>query len=347
MDRAKKKTDRPLVLGSHTPASPICRSGYSKAIPLLDMNDGKFPPNMIVVGSRVRVLDAADALKLNPRADLHELSASYKPLGRVNLVIGTFEMNGKLLPLSILETQMGCSAQEINAKEVLSMMDVGPYNLPDGNVLNAKTLRVIRAGTCGGINAPSCEPELAIGDVAIGSKSYGWVGSSLQNEHGPDYVLKIATDAINNALNGRSEIASKDLLDSVSRHLSMPYVHSSRDLIEALQCVCNAMGLRHHTGANHTKDSLYMEADEDQIIALRAEKGILSTEMEHFGLAMLAREFTESGIPTETALVSTVVGTIPGGSFAEPGSKEETDAKWTETRMLIAAARALHKLSYG
>ncbi len=340
-----KRSNKPLVLGIHTPAAFVKRSGWER-IPLLDRNEGRLPPNLIVVGSRERVLDAADALPINNRTDLHELRGT-RPLGRVNLTIGTFEKDGISLPLTILETQMGCSAQEINAKEVISMMDTGRYVLPDGSYHHSQSVLVIRAGTCGGINDGEEHPVLGIGDAVIGRRSYGWVGSVLQKENGPEYIKDIILRHIRDALRKKDDgMPDSDILSEASSLLSIPMFESSEKIVNALLGACKDLNLVCHEGANHTKDSLYMESDEDQTVMLRRDYGILSTEMEHYGLAYLAQEFSDSGSPVETALISTVVGTIPGGSFAEEGSKEETRAKLTEIEMLRSSAIALHNLRF-
>ena len=59
-----------------------------------------------------------------------------------------------------------------------------------------------------------------------------------------------------------------------------------------------------------------MESNEEGVKDLRRKYGVLSTEMEHFDLAFIARELTQAGIPVYNGLVSCVVGTVPGGSFA-------------------------------
>jgi hypothetical protein len=96
-----------------------------------------------------------------------------------------------------------------------------------------------------------------------------------------------------------------------------------------------------------SKDSLYMEGNEERTMDLRRNYYCFSTEMEHFGLAYLTHELTKAGIPATNGLVSTVVGTVPGGSFAEPGSKEEKIANETQSTMLEASMRALWKMTYG
>lgn len=42
-------------------------------------------------------------------------------------------------------------------------------------------------------------------------------------------------------------------------------------------------------GANFTKESLYAESDEEETRNLRRKYGAITTEMEHFGLATIAK----------------------------------------------------------
>ncbi|MFZ5501467.1 MAG: hypothetical protein ACOY58_06115, partial [Candidatus Micrarchaeota archaeon] len=90
----------------------------------------------------------------------------------------------------------------------------------------------------------------------------------------------------------------------------------------------------------------YLESDEKWMRSLRTVYGALSTEMEHFGLAFLGSEMILDGINTMNGLISTVVGTVPGGSFAAPGSREAAKAHESENKMLEATMRALWKMAY-
>jgi uridine phosphorylase len=338
------RKERPIVLGQHTAVSIARESGKWKEIPFLMENDGMMPPSMVVVGDRRRVLSAAKLLK-DPIL-LHEAVerlAGPSGSGRVNIAVGLFEHGGKPLPVTILETQMGCSAQDINAWEVLANSREGGYTV-FGILFPASGLNVIRAGTCGGIilssaNAARSEaPVIEIGDVINATASLG-DGAVVRQRLGCGNCL----DA--------EDLRRFRKLWYVRGHgftpdNKWPVISSSPDVVDALARACAELGLTTHTGANFTKESLYLESDEERVKSLRTGYGVLSTEMEHFGLAFLAHELIRFGIATHQGLISTVVGTVPGGSFAAPGSKEEEKAKESEHKMLEATMRALWKLAY-
>jgi len=261
--------------------------------------------------------------------------------GRVNLAIGVFEYQGKPLPLTILETQMGCSAQDINAWEALVNSREDGYML-GGTEVPGRGLVAIRAGTCGGIIIPDGkggqleEPIIEIGDVVNATYSFA-DGATVRQRMGawsslnPDDISRY-----------RAAIGARMTTDG-----TWPVVRSSPGVVEALYSSSTELGLTCHDGGNFTKESLYLESDEERVKDLRWRYGALSTEMEHFGLAHLTEELTRAGIPASNGLISTVVGTVPGGSFAMPGSKEEEKANGSQMVMLEAAMRALWKMAYG
>ncbi len=304
--------------------------------------------------------------------------------GRVNLAIGVFEYNGKPLPLTILETQMGCSAQDINAWEALVNSREDGYMLGRTEV-PAQGLVAIRAGTCGGIIVPDGkggqleEPFIGIGDVVNATYSFA-DGATVRQRMGAWSSLDAADissfreswDARTNSLGGgqnqraagngggagaaaflkagpvqQNRTTSNRMNARFSKDLAWPIVHSSADVIAALSESARGLGLACHEGGNFTKESLYLESDEERVKDLRRKYGALSTEMEHFGLAHLTNELSWAGIPAQNGLISTVVGTVPGGSFAMPGSREEEKANESQGKMLEAAMRALWKIAYG
>jgi purine-nucleoside phosphorylase len=277
--------------------------------------------------------------------------------GRVNLAVGVFEYMGKPLPLTILETQMGCSAQDINAWEALVNSREDGYKLGSIEV-PAKGLVTIRAGTCGGIIIPDGkggqleEPFVNIGDVVNAEYSFA-DGATVRQRAGAWSSLNMQDlERFRNSWGAQTAThvegkAGEELNAGFTRDGQWPVVHSSKEVVRALGESSRDLGLTCHEGGNFTKESLYLESDEGRVTRLRSEYGALSTEMEHFGLAHLTEELTRVGIPASNGLISTVVGTVPGGSFAMPGSKEEEKANESQGRMLESAMRALWKIAYG
>jgi len=327
---------------------------------LLELSE--HPPS--VGGMKAMHLHAILSRKLCHLADLVLADA-----GRVNLAIGVFEYKGKPLPLTILETQMGCSAQDINAWEALVNSREDGYMLGKTEV-PGRGLAAIRAGTCGGIIIPDGkggqieEPFIEIGD-AVNARYSLADGATVRQRMG-------SWSSMNRADMGRFQVSwsqgkAAETNDGKLGGMSLknrnpgpilaqehftadsewPLVHASPAIVGALSESARELGLTCHEGGNFTKESLYLESDEERVKDLRREYGALSTEMEHFGLAHLTNELTRAGIPATNGLISTVVGTVPGGSFAEPGSKEEEKANESQGKMLEAAMRALWKIAYG
>jgi len=263
--------------------------------------------------------------------------------GRVNVALGIYEHKGQLLPLTILETQMGMSAQDINAWEGLVNSREDGY-IVNGIPVPAKEINVIRAGTCGGIIiskhglGQTEAPVIDIGDQIIASASIADGAVARQR-------MGIWSAMDKKDLRKFQELWIQEGFE-FTEDGNWPVIRSSRATIDALSLASSELGLKVHHGANSSKESLYMEGDEERVKALRSLYFALSTEMEHFGLAFLAHELSKAGIQTQNGLISTVVGTIPGGSFAMPGSAEERKANESQERMLEATMRALWKMTY-
>ena len=338
------RKERPLVLGQHTCISIAKESGKWKDIAYLKDNEGMLPPSMIVVGDRRRVLSASKLL--TEKLLLHEeMERCLGPgaSGRVNVAIGIYEHNGRPLPLTILETQMGCSAQDINAWEALINSREDGYILGNAHI-SSGSLNVIRAGTCGGIIisddgiSQKDKPIIEIGDLINATASMG-DGAVVRQRLG-----------CGNCLDREDMLRFKKLWylrgHGFTPDDKWPLISSSPNIVAALAKSSAELGLISHTGANFTKESLYIENNEGWVKSLRTKYGVLSTEMEHFGLAFLAHELIRFGIEVHQGLISCVVGTVPGGSFASPGSKEEAKAKESEQKMLESAMRALWKMAY-
>ena len=316
--------------------------------------------------------------------------------GRVNLAVGVFEHDGRPLPVTILETQMGCSAQDINAWEALVNSREDGYTFL-GKEVEAKGISVIRAGTCGGIiisedgKTQTERPIIEIGDVINAQYSIGdgavvrqrlGCGSALDPRDMKTFrqawmaYYDVKMGARSRRFAGQTDtgvtagriseeekhIPRGDLKAYVGAHFrtendpipmypftkdrKWPISYSSPEIVNALSISCSELGLNCHLGGNFTKESLYLESDEDWVRSLRTKYGALSTEMEHFGLAFLAMQLNKAGIRASNGLISCVVGTVPGGSFAAPGSNEEARAKESEERMLESALLSLWKLAY-
>ena len=263
--------------------------------------------------------------------------------GRVNVALGIYEHDGLDLPLTILETQMGMSAQDINAWEALVNSREDGY-IVNGIPVPAKGINVIRAGTCGGIIiskhglGQTEAPIIDIGDQIIASASIADGAVARQR-------MGIWSAMDKKDLRKFQELWIQEGFE-FTEDGNWPVIQSSRAIIDALSLASSELGLKVHHGANSSKESLYMEGDEERVKALRSLYFALSTEMEHFGLAFLAHELSKTGLTVQNGLISTVVGTIPGGSFATSGSPEEKKANESQERMLEATMRALWKMTY-
>jgi len=263
-------------------------------------------------------------------------------VGRVNVAIGMYVRERKPLPLVVLETQMGMSAQDITAWEALIYSDETGYTL-NGNRIPANCINVIRAGTCGGIIMSEDgkqveEPFINIGDMVVANASIADGAVARQRmgcwSSSDEAEMKLF-----------KEMWKKEGL-GFTMDGKWPILHSSRSIVHSLAWSCAKQALKAHFGTNVSKESLHMEGDEKRLKMLRSLYLAFCSEMEHFGLAYMAHLLNKSGIPVQHGMISTVVGTVPGGSFAEKGSEEEKLANANIQKMLEAAMLALWKLTY-
>ncbi|MEW6035702.1 MAG: hypothetical protein AB1529_03760 [Candidatus Micrarchaeota archaeon] len=327
-------------LGSHTVVGHLHELGKWKDIPYLRENNGMLPPFIIAVGSRVRVMKAQSLLKLKDAVMIDEEARGRFGLscyGRVAMLVGKMSYRGLDVPLAVVETQMGCSATQINLKETLYFARHDGYQTDTGGV-KSDAAYVIRAGTCAGVNsfAPS-EVRVGIGDILIATESYGSIGALIQST-----MQSLNYTGIN--------IAEKaDLLRKmISQYGALRLSHDAQSLATScstrlvlrLQEAADVMNIRNFVGPNFTKDSLYAEIGEDGFAMLRDTYGIMSTEMEEPVIDVLAGEFRKAGVPVYSALISAAIGAIPGKSFAETPQEKKMAAD-AESNAVKIAARAL------
>ncbi len=338
-----KERIRPL--GIHTAVGHLQKFRRWKEIPYLRENGGMLPPFMITVGSRVRVHMAKETLKLREAVLVDEMAKKKFGLGsygRVAIMLGIFESGGVELPLAVAESQMGCPATQINLREMMYYASTGGYMLGRKKICSGG-ISVIRAGTCAGVNgAGGSDFSLSIGDIAIASETYGCEGAVAQSYLGRMSFVQ----------EGIADIFQQDArtLNSFGLRLSNDgkymVMRSSPNLVLHLQGAANSLGLRSFVGGNFTKNSLYAEMDEKAFSSLRYKYGIISTEMEQLMVEMLTGHCRIKGITASSALVSAVIGAIPGKSF--PETKEERKAaEDAENGAVLAAAQALANLAAG
>jgi uridine phosphorylase len=343
----EKNRDAVKPLGVHTALGylqgkdPSGKSRFA-TFPILDYNDGMIPPFIIAVGDRRRVWQAPKTLNFGSYLLVDEelRVSSGNGAGRVAITIGLFEKDGFSVPICVLETQMGCSATQINLKEALY------YTREDGFVFDGKKIGsdgiyVIRAGTAAGVNSrKQSELELEIGDIAITTESYGSIGAVLQSIVKKIHFLSDMRDQIQ-AL--RAELMKNKILDISHDAETMRTMCSSTVCLQ-MQRAADSLGVRNFVGPNFSKDSLYGELGEDGFAALRDNYGIISTEMEQVAIDSLAGEFRAAGINVQTGLVSAIIGAIPGKSFPET-KEEERAAHDAETNSVLIAAMTLHSIA--
>ncbi len=327
-------------LGSHTAVGHLHEFRKWKDIPYLRDNHGMLPPFIIAVGSRVRVMKAQSLLKLRDAVMIDEEAKKRFGLscyGRVAMLVGRMRWGGLDVPVAVVETQMGCSATQINLRETLYFSRHEGYQT--GSVfVKSDAAYVIRAGTCAGVNsfAPS-EVKVGIGDILMATESYGSIGALIQST-----MQSLNYTGIN--------IAEKaDLLRKmISQYGSLRLSHDAQSLATScstrlvlrLQEASDAMDIRNFVGPNFTKDSLYAEIGEDGFAMLRDTYGVISTEMEEPVIDALAGEFRKAGIPVHSALISAAIGAIPGKSFAETPHEKKMAAN-AESNAVKIAGRAL------
>jgi len=330
-------------LGIHTAVGHLHELKRWKDIPHLCDNDGMLPPFIIAVGSRVRVLKAAQTIGMRDSFLLDQealLKAGADAYGRVAILAGIAKRKGVEFPLAVVETQMGCPATQINLREILY------FSRDDGYIFGGREMRtdgiyVVRAGTCAGVNSRSpSELALSIGDIAIATETYGSVGAVIQSAlRELDFVgsnLRAIADKMRKLLAADKALAiSHDSRNLVSR--------PSQRIVLHLQDACDSLGLANFAGPNFTKDSLYAEMGEDEFARLRDNYGIISTEMEQLAIDVLGAEFRKAGVPVFTGLASAVVGAIPGKSFPET-PEEKKNARDAEAGVMEASADAFAEI---
>ncbi len=341
----RKITKKPSYLGRHTACSWIAETKKFHDVPYLRENNGKLPPFILTFGDRRRVIEATKILGLRNVLNLHDEGKNLFGLdgiGRVNVSIGVFGPIDQPLPILLLETQMGCPSTQINLREILTLTSTEGYSLPgryEPIFLDSTSIFVIRAGTSGGINNPNISSvnSLSIGELVVAKSSLGHSGAILQS-----------MGILNPFSNGSYEEYISTLLSyGIETNNGYPYYKSSRLLMNELIHESVDLGFKVHVGNNFSKDSLYSEVSEDIFIGLRTEHNVLSTEMEQVVIAYEAARFKALyDINIQTALISCVVGLIPGGSFPS-NEVEQKNAKKSEKGMLKAAAQTLHNLVYG
>jgi hypothetical protein len=263
--------------------------------------------------------------------------------GRVNLAIGVYMHDGLPLPVTILETQVGCPAQDVNLWEALVHSREDGYMLGNTEV-PSRGLVAIRTGTGAGIAPAGCGEA---GQVSAGPG----IGDMVN-----------ATFVMGDASSVRQRLGALSSLDPNDREAFLkawgeighftadgrwPLLKSSPDVVLALGAACHEMGLACHDGGSFTKESRHIDSNSARLQELRISYGALSLEMEYFGHAFLANELSKAGIPVSCGMLTTIIGSVPGGTFAQPGSADEAKANETQARMMEAAMRALWKIAYG
>lgn len=156
------------VLGEHTTISLLQREERYKEIRYLRENGGRVPPQILCVGDRRRVWSTMNLLEkpiLIDKVAAGKFGASFA--GRVAVGVGIRTYRGEKIPITVVETQMGCSAQDINVWEMMASASPN-YTVGRDDREYAK-ISVLRAGTCGGIiEKPT---DMKIGDIVIATKS--------------------------------------------------------------------------------------------------------------------------------------------------------------------------------
>ncbi len=356
----QKTVKKPAYMGQHTAASILYESGKWRQVPLLEHNQGRLPPNIIVVGDRRRATSeqtrTTAAQYLEQVVDLVQYG---KQLcgdgGRVNLLAGIYRHKNMRIPVTIVETQMGMSAQHINLLEIMCLASPDGYTVPVDERTSVaypkEGLTVIRVGSCGGINSDygdkAVPPVIKIGDLVIAESSFGHSGNIYQALGGLDYL----SDAAKLRIARRVKELGLSFIDNFLA------VYSSLNVVGALSSAAWALvkdgqmdfqtGIL--VGGNVSKDSLSCEEDCDgaglaEFLELRRTRNVMSTEMEHLGIGFLAALFSESGIPVQHGLISGVVGALPEHSFYS-NPEEKLMAEAAEANAMKVGLLALRNLS--
>ena len=315
----------------------IDRRKVWKRIPYLKENEGRAPPFVLAVGDRRRVYSIARRLKkpvLLPEAAarLSNQPASRKHLrsvpefGRVAMAIG---LVSSTVPVLVVETQMGAPATQIIMNEVLSdELTSASYRVGKSRA-DSPCKIVIRVGTAGGIN---CDGKLAIevGDIVNATHSIGATGAVIQSLSRLDFWSPGAIEEFRK----RWVELGPDFTITIEGH---PRVECSREVVDALDEAGRRLATdAYHRAGNITKDSLYAELSDDVFLELCHAHNCRSTEMELSAIAVSARSNNAC-----FGMVSAIVGTLPGASFAE-SEKIKTLA---EERSLQVALEAVKNLT--
>ena len=344
--RGSSEQKRPAILGSHTCVGLLHELKKWKDVPYLKDNEGMLPPFIIAVGSRVRVQCSPQTLGLKDAVFIDDAAreeAGIKAFGRVSMAVGMMQVPKTKLavPVAVVETQMGCSATQINLKEALHFARAEGYKA-GGSFVKSDGIYVIRAGTSAGVNShhPS-EIRVGIGNLLIATDSYGSIGaliqSTLQSLNYTGVNIAEKADALRNLI---SEFGNLRLShDGQSLATS-----ASPRVVLRLQRAADEMRMKNLVGPNFAKDSLYAEMGEDGFAMLRDTYGIISTEMEAPAVDALAGEFRRAGIQVHSGLITGAVGAIPGKSFAETPQEKKAAAD-AETNAVRVAARALSSIA--
>ncbi len=319
-------------LGKHTTIAYLSKSEWSQISYLKD-NNGALPPFVIAMGDARRLELACEVLGLKDVVRLHEEGErllGLKGKGRIDIIIGTYEQDGKSFPLTLVETQMGMPATEINLREVCSHVSLS-YKLKN-KTISTDSIYLLRVGTAGGINNPaSPETNLKVGDIVNATFGLGWSGTLFESLAGLDFSSQ--------DLMKKFRDKWKTLGHGFTEDQKYPVGKSSEKLVQVINQAATELNINCIEGGNFSKDSLYGEMDEEMFIELCKKYGVRSTEMEQMAVLKLTSDFKSQDTQLNTGLISGVIGTIPGESFAKEYEHVERDT-------LKVAARALWKVAY-
>ncbi|MEM4166315.1 MAG: hypothetical protein QW153_01525 [Candidatus Bilamarchaeaceae archaeon] len=344
-DRKKLKP-----LGTHTAVGHLYDLGKWKDVPYLRENHCMLPPFMICVGSRVRVMKAKEILKLRDSVFIDEYALKKfgtSAYGRVSILVGIAESGGIDFPISVVETQMGCPATQINMHELLYFTRQGQYSYNNKIINGKESIYVVRAGTCAGVNSDDpFIPSVSIGDVAIANFNIGAVGAIIQSYLGIlDFVGRSAVNAKKELLKAAGfsgDFESSDII--LTKDKKYLITKCSDELVGEFKKVVKLRNISFAIGPNFTKDSLYAEMGEKEFVELNKKYGVISTEMEQLVIDFLAKKFTLEGISIKTGLISAVIGAIPGKSFPTT-EKEKKAAKEAEEKILLITKEVFGRIA--
>ena len=300
-------------LGRHTALGQLAiKPKVWRRIPYLRENEGRAPPIVLAVGDRRRVRAIARKLrnpillpetvaKLSNRGvRARDLSLAAES-GRVAMAIGNYGS----VPILIVETQMGAPAVQIIMNEILSdELTANEYKIGHEK-FELKHKIVLRIGTAGGINCEGAEP-INVGDVVNATHSLGATGAIIQSLSGLDFWRPETLQAFR----GEWLRLGPDFTYTTGGH---PKVECSGEVIDAIDMAAHRLPRQaYHKGGNVTKDSLYAELSDEAFLNLCRTENCRTTEMELSAIAASSREHNAS-----FGMISAIVGTLPGSSFAE------------------------------